>query len=387
MRHAVFLVPGFFGFERLGGVHYFRHVEDRLKEFLGDLGEDTEVFTVATRPTASIRKRSRILADAVAASRPERFERIHVIGHSTGGLDARLLVTPGVHLSGDADQIGARINTVVMLATPNHGTPIAGFFTSLAGKHLLLGMSIFLITSMRSVGGLSYAWLGRGLSMLTRLDDILGLDNTMLDYLVEHLLKDLDEGRRQEIIAYMHDVANDRGAMIQLTVEGMDIFNAAAEDREGCRYLSYLTAAPRLAPRIILEGLRDPYFPASYSLFHAMHRIAGRTSDAYPYPSLPSAAQEAARDLLGHEPAPRDNDGVVPLFSQPWGTVCGVLRSDHLDVCGHFNPRRGDRDHTDWLRSGSGFTEDAFDALWRDIALRLTERRPQPCNSRNFMTV
>jgi len=387
MRHAVFLVPGFFGFDNLGGVQYFRHVEARLQSLFADMGEDIEVVTVATRPTASIRKRARILADAIAERRPGRFDRVHVIGHSTGGLDARLLVTPGVSLGGDADPIGQRIDTVVTLATPHHGTPIAGFFTSLAGKHLLLGMSLFLITSMRSVGGLSYAWLGKGLSLLTRLDDILGLDNTVLDYLVDHLLKDLDERRRQEIVSYMHDVANDQGAMLQLTMEGMDIFNAAAVDAPDCRYLSYLTVAPRLSPRIFLEGLRDPYFPASYSLFHTMHRIAGRSSDAYPYPLLSPPAQDAARQLLGQEPGPRDNDGVVPLFSQAWGEVCGILRADHLDVCGHFHPRGAVEAHTDWLRSGSGFREDAFEALWRDIAARLLGRQPQPCDMGNFLTL
>lgn len=386
MRHAVFLVPGFFGFERLGGVHYFRHVEARLEALFANMGDDVTVMTVATRPTASIRKRARILARTITESGPERFDRIHVIGHSTGGLDARLLATPGVHLGDDADPIGERIDTVLTLATPNHGTPIAGFFTSMAGKHLLLGLSLFLITSMRSVGGMSYAWLGKGLSLLTRLDDILGLDNTVLDYFADHLLKDLDAARRSEIVSYLHDVANDRGAMIQLTVEGMDIFNAAAEDRESCRYLSYLTAAPRATPRLILAGLRDPYFPVSYSLFHGMHRITGRPSAAYPYPALPAMAQDAARELLGVEPEARDNDGVVPLWSQPWGTICGVVRSDHLDVCGHFHPRDGDREHTDWLRSGAGFTEDTFEALWQDIAMRLMGRLAEPQDGKNIRT-
>jgi triacylglycerol lipase len=387
MRHAVYLVPGFFGFERLGGVHYFRHVEARLEQLFADMGDDVEVITVATRPTASIRKRARILARAINASHPERFDRIHVVGHSTGGLDARLLATPGVSLGDVADPIGDRIDTVISLATPNHGTPIAGFFTSMAGKHLLLGLSLVLITSMRSVGGASYAWMGKGLSLLTRLDDVLGLDNTILDYFAEHLLKDLDAGRRGEIVSYLHDVANDRGAMLQLTVEGMDIFNAAAEDRGSCRYLSYLTAAPRVTPRLLLTGLRDPYFPASYALFHGMHRITGRSSAAYPFPALSHAAQDAARELLGFDPEPRDNDGVVPLWSQPWGTICGVLRADHLDVCGHFHPRDKDRSYTDWLRSGAGFTEDTFEALWRDIAIRLMGRRPEPHRSENFLTL
>jgi len=387
MRHAVYLVPGFFGFDSLGGVQYFRHVEVRLQELFGAAGESLEVFTVPTRPTASIRKRARILGDTVLGSRPERFDKLHVLGHSTGGLDARLLVTPGVHLDGDADRIGAHIDTVVSLSSPHHGTPVAGFFTSLAGKHLLLGVSLFMITSMRSMGGLSYAWLGKGLSFITRLDDVLGLDNTVLDYFADHLLDDLDEARREEIVSYMHDVVHDRGALLQLTMEGMDIFNAATWDRPETQYLSYLTTAPRTSPRIILEGLRDPYFPASYSIFHAMHRISGRASDAYPYPVPPPEALDAARQLLGHEPAPRDNDGVVPLFSQAWGEVCGVVRGDHLDVCGHFHPQRGDREHTDWLRSGSGFTQEAFDALWRDIAARILRETPTAGRFGNFVSL
>lgn len=387
MRHAVFLVPGFFGFDSLGGVYYFRHVEVRLEELFGAAGETLEVFTVPTRPTASIRKRARILADTVAGSRPDRFDKIHVIGHSTGGLDARLLVTPGVRLGGSADPVGDSVDTVVTLSTPHHGTPVAGFFTSLAGKHLLLGVSLFMIASMRSVGGLSYAWLGKGLSFLTRLDDILGLDNTVLDYLADHLLEDLDEGRRREITGYMHDVVNDRGALLQLTMEGMDIFNAAAWDREGCEYLSYLTSAPRPSARIVLKGLRDPYFPASYAIFNALHKISGRPSRAYPYPSLQPQVMDTARLLLGHEPAARDNDGVVPLFSQSWGKVCGMTLADHLDVCGHFHPRGSHRDHTDWLRSGAGFTQEAFDALWRDVAARLLGSPVQPGAYGNFISI
>ena len=378
MQHAVFLVPGFFGFDRLGGVEYFRHVEARIAHLFAAAGEDVEVFTVNTRPTASIRKRARLLADAVEASRPDRFDRIHVVGHSTGGLDARLLVTPDVHLGGAEDRAGERIHTVVTIATPHYGTPVASFFTSLAGKHLLLGMSLFMITSMRSVGGLSYSWLGKGLSFLTRLDDVLGLDNTVLDYLADNLLKDLDEVRRQEIIAYMHDVLKDRGALLQLSMEGMDIFNAAARDRVGCRYFSYLTAAPRPSAGIILRGLRDPYFPASYGLFQAMYRIAGRASEAYPYPPLSAEVDVAAQGFWGHAATPRDNDGVVPLLSQAWGRVCGLARSDHLDVCGHFRPRGRDTEHTDWLRSGSGFSQDAFDALWRDVVARLMGDSPEP---------
>jgi len=244
-----------------------------------------------------------------------------------------------------------------------------------------------MIASMRGVGGLSYAWLGKGLSLVTRLDDVMGLDNTILDYLADHLLRDLDEGRREEIRDYMHEVMTDRGALLQLTVESMDIFNAAASNRNDRRYLSYLTAAPRPSSRLFAKALKDPYFPVSYALFHAMQRMTGRPSAIYPFPALVPEARATAQALWGVEINGRDNDVVVPVLSQAWGQVCGLLRADHLDVCGHFRSPSGDKRHTDWLRCGADFSQASFDALWGDVAARLMGEEPQPASLPGFRSL
>ena len=372
MRHAVFLVPGFFGFERLGGVRYFRHVRQQLEAAFAMAGHELEVFGVHTLPTASIRRRTRLLAAAMLEAKVERFERVHVIGHSTGGLDARLLVTPGVALGRDVDRFEELVHSVVTISAPHHGTPIAAFFTQVAGKHLLWALTLVLIVSLSGVGGVSLAWAGRLLGWLTQLDDVFGLDATVADYFTKKLLADFTPARREEVRKFLGEIEQDRGSLLQLTPEAMDIFNAAVVDHPGVRYWSYLTAAPRPGPATVWSHLARPSFYVSYPVFATMHALARGRSERYPFPELPEALTPAAVRAFRGVPDGRDNDGVVPVLSQPWGEVAGLVRADHLDVCGHFaGTEPGGRRHTDWLSSGADFDWDDFVALYRDVAGRL----------------
>lgn len=59
------------------------------------------------------------------------YERIHIVGHSLGGLIARYYVT---RLGGDA-----RVHTVVSLGTPQHGTMTAALWPSSLCRQLRIG--------------------------------------------------------------------------------------------------------------------------------------------------------------------------------------------------------------------------------------------------------
>jgi triacylglycerol lipase len=386
MKHLIMLVPGFFGFSRLGGVYYFRHVEAALERAVRGTGHSVRVVSVPTIPTGSIRKRARRLSEAIYDAGPSEGERVHVVGHSTGGVDARLLVTPGVSLDPRSDAAAEVVHSVVTLATPHFGTPMASFFTSLAGKHLLVAFSLVMVQSMHGVKGRSSALLGRLLSYVSRLDDIFGLDNTILDYFAEQLLADFDATSRDEVLLWADSISKDQGALVQLTPEGMDIFNAAVYDNPDVRYFSYLTAAPRPSLLGLVRGLPDPYYPSSYALFAALCRVAGMDPALYPYPPFPKDLVEAAAFVWGGTPDFRLSDGIVPSCSQIWGHVAGLVRGDHLDVCGHFHAGRGDTSHTDWLRSGAHFTVGTFEQLWTDIALRLIGGAPPISRSEGFVS-
>src|SRR5687767_11521069 len=100
-RHDIYLVPGFFGFADLGGVTYFHHVREHLGAVLERAGIDARIHSVPTLPTASIRRRASLLLECVASTADDAEAPIHLVGHSTGGLDTRLFATPGAALETD----------------------------------------------------------------------------------------------------------------------------------------------------------------------------------------------------------------------------------------------------------------------------------------------
>ncbi|HWB77438.1 MAG TPA: hypothetical protein VG755_20870, partial [Nannocystaceae bacterium] len=108
--HQVVLVPGFFGFLNLGELNYFSRTVEQLAVRLEQLGVRAEVRAVGTLPTASLRSRAATLAEAVMRVVPGDGP-LHLVGHSSGGLDCRLLVTPSVSLPTDVDvdAIGRRV--------------------------------------------------------------------------------------------------------------------------------------------------------------------------------------------------------------------------------------------------------------------------------------
>src|ERR1700730_10220268 len=101
MVHRLYFSPGMFGFGRLASYDYFVHLERALVARLQARGEQVETHTVRVAPTASIRRRAVKLAELVASTcdiGDPNGGPIHLIGHSTGGLDARLVASPGASL-------------------------------------------------------------------------------------------------------------------------------------------------------------------------------------------------------------------------------------------------------------------------------------------------
>src|SRR5439155_139941 len=123
--HHRYLVPGFFGFTNLGELRYFAHVLDFLRARARALGVRADIHVVRTHPTASLPQRAARVVETIAETMG-RAGAVHVIGHSSGGLDARLAVAPGVSLPSDAnvERVARRVRTVITVATPHHGTPV-----------------------------------------------------------------------------------------------------------------------------------------------------------------------------------------------------------------------------------------------------------------------
>lgn len=111
--YPILLAHGFFGFENLANldfVPYFHGVPEHLQA----LGHTVCIGEVDPFNDSTDRG-EQLLAQAIECADATGHAKINIIGHSQGGLDARVVA----HL---APELVASVTTV---ATPHHGTPIA----------------------------------------------------------------------------------------------------------------------------------------------------------------------------------------------------------------------------------------------------------------------
>lgn len=363
--HYVYLVPGFFGFANLGDFYYFNHLYDELSLLLEAKGLKAEVIRVPTHPTASIRQRALRLHEAIQRTADDDSP-IHLICHSSGGLDARLLVSPGVELDHgvDTEPVARRVRSVVTLACPHRGTPLASLFSGRFGIELLRLLSLATVYVLR-YGRLPLPFLFRLGGLFTKLDDTMGWKHTVIDQLFTELLADFSTERQHVVRTFFEEVGAEQALLLQLTPESMDAFNASCRDRPEVAYGSVLTRARPPKPKLFLSTL-NPYLLATRAIYGVLYYQASRL----PGPSAPRPAgphADALARAYGRVPRRRANDGVVPTLSQPWGEVLAAVEADHLDIIGHFDDPTTNPPHVDWLSTGSGFTRAAFEDTCRRI--------------------
>jgi hypothetical protein len=360
--HHVLLVPGFFGFATLGEFAYFAHVRDFLAEVLPGLGVTGEVEVVHTIPAASLSRRAALLAESAARLLERGPATLSVVGHSSGGLDARLLVTPEAQLptAVDVERCARAVRAVVTVATPHRGTPLANAFNTLFGPQLLKVLSVWTIYALRA-GRLPIGLVMRLARILRRRSAPAGV----VDQLWSQLLQDFSAPRRRELEAFFDEVGADRDLLAQITPAGTEIFNASTGDRPGVRYGCVVTRARPPGLRSFLGAGIDPYAHATHALFVALYRLAARTPPERV--RVPRETVAALSRAFRARVDARANDGMVPTLSQVWGEVIRAAWADHHDVIGHFHHPTHVPPHFDWVASGTGFTRGRFEELWRDV--------------------
>src|SRR5262245_46360168 len=171
-----------FGFGTLAGYGYFEHVERALVRRFEGAGVPLQIAVVPTPPTASIRRRARVVTATIADSAGDGDGPVHVVGHSTGGLDARLLASPTchLHLAPELEAWKPRLRSVTTINTPHHGTPLAQFFTTVSGARLLYALSLLTFTTLR-YGGPPLTVFSSLIAAIGGIDEALGIDIRLLD--------------------------------------------------------------------------------------------------------------------------------------------------------------------------------------------------------------
>jgi len=366
--HRVYFVPGMFGFAHLAGYDYFKHVRAGLEQRFAQAGLEAVFEDVPAPPTSSLRYRSRILAATVAKSAASDNGPIHLIGHSTGGLDVRLVLSPKVNLGVTPEQLAwrDRVVSAVTINTPHYGTPLATYFATVSGTRVLYVLSLLTVVSL-TIGEPSLAIFSRLVAGVGGIDSLFGGDMKVFSRVTDSVLRFVDRDGRGEIADFLSKVRIDQGAIIQIMPEAMDLFNAATVIDPRVRYGCVVSAAAPPRAMRFARRIWSPYAAFTAAIYATLYQFASQESHVYPYARPSQREGEFFRVGIDHEVNGESNDGIVPTLSMLWGELLWAGEADHLDILGHFHDDQKPKLHMDWVTSGSRFTRQRFGAVLDEI--------------------
>ena len=381
-KHRVYLIPGFFGFTHMGEkpnerIVYFGHVRDVLEEGFRKRGHTVEVEAVTSHPTANIQVRSQLALRALAETASRDDAHLHLIGHSTGALDSRAVVSTWMPL--EAPELLGRVRSVVSVAGPHHGTPLANFFhKDRQGEMLLRLLWLFTVFALRR-GSRPMTFLAfRLFYMLSQAGHQLGFQETLADS-ITRMLAHLTPTEQKTLEEFLSQVGKDQSLIEDLMPARVDDFNRRTPDQPNVRYGSVVTGAPPPSLRGLLQCMTgkehpglgdlvawrtlDPEPKVVYGAYAFLHKKSDPEAETLRTPEPTQDQGRALRDSFG-EGFHAWSDGIVPTRSQVWGELISAVVSDHLDIIGHFDePPR----YVGWLKSGSCFRSTEFNGAWNRV--------------------
>ena len=389
MQDHIVLVPGFGGFHALGSLRYYHGVTQALGF------APLVVHYFPNLPTASVQSRARQLRRWLGELQERgvigRKDSIHLVGHSTGGLDIRQLLMDyrkDEETHGASEDVLGQIRTVQFISTPQHGTNMAhrrrGFRVPSRVARLLPRMLFETTRALREVGA---SFIGRRLQgffppskgspdwLDAAIQTMVGFDSSK-----DPLERALARASYFETLRWLLDVSTDIAALSDLDpvwTPGSPVSPAhrtttdAEQDffrKHAIHCGSIVTVAKR--PAANARGL----YKRVYGM-NARHPCR-ELGQAQSIPWLLEPEREARRLT------PSDNDGIVNSVSMVWPDAESsfLVEADHADVIGHFRyaeppPNVTQRYYQyDLLCSGSDFGPDEFEALWRKIAAFTKQR-------------
>jgi pimeloyl-ACP methyl ester carboxylesterase len=410
------MVPGFGGFDALGQLQYYSGVTQLMSGWLDDHpGTRAAVHYFDNLPTAAVATRGARLARYVKKLVERRVidgkDKVVLVGHSTGGLDIRQMLrdlneaatdgaSPATTRANPLDsreqdraraaELLERIDRLVFLSVPHHGTNIA----DLACAHPVLrkvAIGLFQrafeeripLTALLEL--LPMGWLAPGHSELADAfedarSELNPTDPTPIQ------LADAREARADISLWLAHSGA-DFMAISDLAVEGRPdrIVATPNKDRQiwndwKIKTRSYATIGkcPFDPTKLKADAAN---LASGFELGRALHadientdaiyRVAYRACAGGPFDreiSLPYLGGEALRAVERWE-----NDGIVNTASMvpPDGELPFLVEADHGDVLGHYRHEDSERagrkrEAYDLLGSGPGFNHTKFADLWND---------------------
>jgi triacylglycerol lipase len=428
-RCHIVLVPGFGGFDALGKIEYYAGVTRVFQRW--NSGKPAVLHYFDNLPTAAVVTRATRL-QAYLAKRMARGEILEdddiiLIGHSTGGLDIRQLISAlhdkqnsVVPVDGGIPvkcaDIRRRVSRVVFLSVPHWGTNIADWVHSYPClrksvvaelRAAVAGSQVYLLDALED-------WIVGAAARLTGADLLLASQDALTE--ANERYGDPSPQRTSEaheaaseLALYFCDMATDFHAIDDLTSQppaggpaSPAHWTREQRAKEFARWnhphietLSYATVAKSpfrfvadsrapvwdlASPCTYPEIAKDPSLSAGTDIFY---RLCYRACAAGPF-QRPAEGGKVTGYLNG---APRrrlelwDNDGIVNTLSMLWpGSANVLVAGDHLDIVGHYKPvkcetrqvqlgRGPGREYRsyDLLKSQPRFTDRMFQQIWAGI--------------------
>ena len=363
------LVPGFLGFSRFGNFYYF--AERVLAAIRGSLearlGYRVPVVPCSTLPTSPLKDRQRNLLDALRslATRPEigGVERFHLVGHSTGGVDAQLLTCTtnidGGDWSDAENEVRRGIRSVVTISAPHYGTCLANSPLARLFEDPLANLDA-LPSAVRAVFDLAL--------LATRQVDATGA---------------LQGGSLTEAAKFLAQLFEQRDLVTDLQPAKMQERRDRLRPDPAVPITCFATASP---PRDDIHPPSDAFYKDMYGLAHDWcgKEIAAPVNEAAKVlravlASSPAEVIHSPHSMtlvdLFEQTDPFLNDGVVntarqlldPSHNEQFG---GLVIADHGDVLGHYDRRdalAAGHVNAGLFHSGAGFGDDEFFTLYQRV--------------------
>jgi triacylglycerol lipase len=153
--YPIVLSHGFFGFEDFAGAGFLSYYYG-VKDHLAEAGE-ADVFTPAVDPFNDSTFRGQQLIEEIEALLAQTgHAKVNIIGHSQGGLDARVVASVRPDL----------VASVTTLQTPHQGTPVADIALLIVDDPALSSLLDFIV---QAVGAPLYDEVGNQTSLAAAL--------------------------------------------------------------------------------------------------------------------------------------------------------------------------------------------------------------------------
>jgi pimeloyl-ACP methyl ester carboxylesterase len=358
---VVVLIPGFLGFSRLGGFYYFaERIAAALRCALEVRhGRAISVIPMSTLPMARLADRQDWLVRALAAlcERTGPASRLHLVGHSAGGVDAQLLTCDRplgkTRWSIHDDRVRARITTVIGIAAPHHGTclsnaPLAKLFAD----------------PLNQFAADPFAQVALLPAVARQLHDLARLASSESNILYAAIA-----ARLWDVVRFLPTIVRHRGLIDDLSPHAME---ATRQRRSTSRAVlrSFVTVAPG-------SRTAEPFFQDLYRL---TADTSGVAQTAPVRAAVAMLRERSAAAIRSCSDAPsfdeHANDGIVNSARQlvdpsDPDELAGIVVADHADVLGHYDRQDLLADgmplNLGLFHSGAGFGDDQFYALYARV--------------------